>query len=114
MPRLELFKDKSVWKYGFSLTAHEVTIQFLASTKDEANRWCEKLRRNAEVTLLHISKHFSVGAMIQRGSYSKTQIAADEAGAQCTIKSVSKAHLFDNQHRMVTSLPVLWRGRRAL
>jgi len=99
---MELFKDKAVWKYGFSLTAHEVTVKFATSTKAEAQRWYTKLRRLCEIALYHISKSLTIGVMIRRGTYSKIQIGASvETGAQYTIKSISKKHLAENPHRMV-------------
>ncbi len=101
MPRMEVFKDNFVWKYGFSLTAHEVTLKFAAPSKEEANRWYNKLKKLAEVSLLHLSKTYSLIGMIRRSSYSKIQLGTNnETGAQYMIKSVSKAHLMETSLRM--------------
>ena len=102
MPRMELFKDNSVWKYGFSLTAHEITMKFAAASKEEAGRWYAKLKRLSEVSLLRISKTYTIGGTARRSSYSKIQIGTNnETGTQYLIKSLSKAHLLENSLRMV-------------
>jgi len=102
MPRIELFKDNSIWKYGFSLCAHEISIRFAATSKEEALRWYSKMKKQCEVSLLHISKTYTFSGPSRRSSYSKLQIGTNnESGAQFTIKSVSKAHLLENSLRMV-------------
>eukprot|EP00831_Metopus_contortus_P002483 TRINITY_DN10908_c0_g2_i1.p2 TRINITY_DN10908_c0_g2~~TRINITY_DN10908_c0_g2_i1.p2 ORF type:complete len:182 (-),score=35.55 TRINITY_DN10908_c0_g2_i1:722-1267(-) len=64
-PRLEFFKDQVLWKYGFSLTAHEVTRKFTAPSQDEAKKWYSRLRQDAEVALIHFSRDYDVGKLIK-------------------------------------------------
>ena len=103
MARLELFKDNSLWKYGFSLAAHEVTLKFIASSKEEASRWYTKLKRYGEVVLLRISKEYNIGPEFGKKSYVQLQIAASlENKNKFAIKTISKEYLLENTRKLVS------------
>lgn len=105
MARLELFKDNSLWKYGFSLTAHENTCRFITQSKEEASKWYAKLKKQCTVTLLHITKSYVIGNTIRRGGYYKLQMAANsESKGQFMVKSILKSHLVENPTRLVLLL----------
>lgn len=102
MPRLDYFKDRMYWKYGFSLTAHEITIKFLADAKGDASKWFNKLKKQATVVILHISRDFTMGDIIGRGHYSKLQLAiSNETSKKYAIKSIVKQKLFENDYSLV-------------
>ncbi len=99
---MELFRDRSHWKYGFSLTAHEVTVKFAAGSKEEASKWYIRMRRSCDVVMLHISRLYTVGKMLGRGHFAKINLAVcNESSAQCTVKSVIKTKLFDDSRTLV-------------
>lgn len=102
LPRLDKFKDSIYWKYGFSMTAHEVTIKFSAGNREEANRWYEKLKRHCNVVLLRFSRHYNMGKVVKKQGYVKTQMAThNETGARYVIKSIIKAMLFESSIALV-------------
>ena len=102
---MEVFRDRSFWKYGFSLTAHEVTIKFATSTKEEASKWYNRLKRMCEVVVLHISKDFIIGKTVGRGNYSKMHIATSTGPegqqGEYSVKSILKTKLFDDSRALV-------------
>ncbi len=101
---MELFRDRLHWKYGFSLTAHEVTFKFAARSKEEARRWYNRLKRMCEVVVLHISQYYTIGRVIGRGNYSKVHMAVStgaEGPTKYSIKSIIKTKLFDDSRTMV-------------
>lgn len=105
MSRLELFKDNSLWKYGFSLTAQESTRKFIAESKEETVKWYAKLRKQSSVTQLHIAKCYNIGNTIRRGGYYKLQMAtnSDNKG-QFLVKSILKSYLYENPTCLVILL----------
>jgi hypothetical protein len=106
LPRMELFKDKASWKYGFSLAAHEVTIKLAADSKTEALRWYNALKKKAKVALQHLSRDFDIGKMVGRGTYSKVNAAIHrETRRPYAIKSVLKSKLFENNSQLVCQDP---------
>lgn len=99
---MELFKDNAHWKYGISLTAHEVTIKFAADSKEEARRWYNALKTRSNVVLIHLSRDFDVGKMLGRGRYTKVNVGThNETRAKYAIKSVLKTKLFERPSRIV-------------
>ena len=100
--RMGLFKDKASWKYGFSLTSHEVTLKFGTDSKESARKWYNALKRQSEVALQHFSAEFSSTKEIGRGSYSKVHLATNnETGLTYAVKSVYKAKLFESPRCLV-------------
>lgn len=101
-PRLELFKDDATWKYGFSLTAHDVTLKFVTGSKEEAHKWYAALKTKCNVCALHFSKSYSVQRTVKRSSYYKIQYALNnETKTRCVVKSISKPHIIDYPIRLV-------------
>lgn len=99
---MELFKDQVLWKCGFSLTAHEVVLKFIAESQEIAHKWYIKLKRMSEVVSTHISKDYTIGKLISRGNFTKINIAThNETGTQVTVKSVGKSILFDRPKSLV-------------
>jgi len=99
---MELFKDNGLWKYGFGLTAHEVTIKFVAAKQEDALKWCTKLARLCKIVCLHLSKNFIVGKMLSRGSYSKVNQGVNiQSGTAYTIKSIAKSRLLEKPKTIV-------------
>jgi len=102
MSRLELFKDNSLWKYGFSLTAHEIVHKFIADSKEETVKWYTKLKKQSSVTQLHITKSYKIGNTIKRGGYYKLQMATNNDNkGEFLVKSMLKSHFFENPTSMV-------------
>lgn len=105
LPRLDKFKDSLYWRYGFSLTAHEVTLKFATGTKELAKKWYDALRKLGNVVLLHFSRDYNLGKSLKRNGYGKTRLATRvETGAPCIVRSVIKATLFENCGLLVPSL----------
>jgi len=104
MPRMELFRDRLHWKYGFSLTAHEITMKFAAKSKEDAIRWYTKLKRLCEISVIHITRDYTIGKVVGRGNYSKIHIGAstsNEGPIKYSIKSIIKTRLFDDPRSLV-------------
>ncbi len=102
LPRMELFKDRANWKFGFSLTAHEVTMRFGAETKEDAQKWYNALKKRCKTVLLHISRDFDIGKMLGRGAYTKVNLAThNETRTPYAIKSVLKSKLVESSTRIV-------------
>ena len=116
LPRMELFKDRANWKYGFSLTAHEVTMRFAGDSKEDAQRWYNALKKRSKTVLLHLSRDFDVGKMLGRGAYTKVNLAThNETRTPYAIKSVLKTKLVESPKRIVcpwcSSSRLLWSTR---
>ena len=104
MPRIELFKDKSYWKYGFSLKSLQTTIKFFAESKDEAVKWFNDLKKKCEVVALHFSRDFFVGRILERSACAKIRIAtstSSEDFRKFSIKSVFRNKLVENSQLLV-------------
>ena len=102
IPRIELFRDRLQWKYGFSLTAHERTIKFLASSKEEALKWYNKMRHQSNVALIHIARNYTLGKVIGKTSRYKIHLATNVGGnTGFTVKSMFKPRLFDDDQVLV-------------
>ena len=102
IPRIELFRDRLQWKYGFSLTAHERTIKFLASSKEEALKWYNKMRHQSNVALIHIARNYTLGKVIGKTSRYKIHLATNVGGnTGFTVKSMFKPRLCDDDQVLV-------------
>lgn len=113
--RLERFKDTFQWKYGFSLTAHEIKIKFAAGSKEEAARWYKRLKAGCEVVLTHFSSYYNVGQLLCRSSYSKLNFATSRDNLACySIRSLVKSQLRENARSLVLlpPLPVVAKPRQ--
>ena len=104
MPRIDFFRDRSRWKYGVSLTAHETTFKFLTSSKEDAIQFYNKLKRMCEVVTLHISHDFVLGKIVGKSNYSKIRIATSatkENSTKFSVKSLVKSQLLNNPQILV-------------
>ena len=102
IPRLELFKDNSIWKYGFALTAHGTSIKFITSTKEETYKWYNILKKNCMICTVHFSKNYTITKLLKRSTYYKMQEATNnETNEKYIIKSISKPNIVDNETRIV-------------
>ena len=91
-----------LWKYGISLNAHEVTIQFVTSSKEEARNWFTKIKAKCNVVLLHMSNTYTVGKMLAKEPYTRIHIGINkETNTEYIIKSVIKKQLFENSLSLV-------------
>jgi len=70
--------------------------------QEEALKWVMTLKREAQVICFHISKDYTIGKMISRGSYFKFNAAThNETGYQYSVKSISKSHLSERPKLLV-------------
>lgn len=100
LPRLEFFKNNTIWAYGFALTAHEVTIKFSAGSIDEAKRWYNSLKTYSAVILLHISNDYKFDKLLSKNWHCRIRSAIDiETGMKCVVKSESKKKLKESKRQ---------------
>ena len=101
-PRMELFRDRLQWKYGFSLTAHGNTIKFLCSCKEDALKCFNNLRLCCNVATTHISRNYTLGKVITKTNFFKVHLAKNvNETERFTVKSIFKPRLFDNDQSLV-------------
>ena len=104
MSRIEFFRDRFYWKYGFSLTAHEFTLKFFCQSKEDATKWYTRLKKMCEVTVLHFSRDFVLGKLISKNNFSKIRLAAStnkDGNNKFSVKSISKSDLIENPQVLV-------------
>ena len=103
MSRVELFKDKFYWKYGFSLTAQETTIKFIANNKETAVMWCNRLKRMCEVVSSHFSNDLVLSKSISRVNCWKIKVgwSAGTDGKKYSVKSIAKDSISENLQLLV-------------
>jgi len=90
------------WRYGFSLTAHEVTFRFCTATKEQAKKWYNKLKQFGNVILLRFSRDYNLGKSTRKSGSFRMHVATRiEGGNQCAVKSVMKVTLFENPTLLV-------------
>jgi len=87
------------------LTAHEVTIQLIAGTKEDAKKWFNLLKANCSVVGIHLSQAYILGKVIANTRFTKTQLCTNkETNTEYTIKSIAKKQLFDNVKSLVKQI----------
>lgn len=103
IPRLEIFKDTIFWKYGISLTAHEMCLKFVANSKEEAKKWFLLLKTHGDVVLVHISHDYNLGKILARKTNVTTQLGNNKkTGSEYLIKSIMKKKLANNPRSLIT------------
>jgi len=100
-----MFKDKSSFKSGFNLVAHEISMKFLCNNPKEASKWYLSLKKNCEVVLVHLSRDIEVGKLIRKGACAKSHIGKIRAlGLECEVKYIPKQILFEKRSILVNNL----------